>query len=137
MELQAGQVVTLLFLMYLFGKDILCCGPMAIIVALLLLGQGRAGSDVVVAGRGLCCNPALARVLFSPQDDYLQAFFTQCQGVFRARFHVLPICGNFRMTESQNCYGWKGPLKILLPNPSAKAGYGQCLQRRRLHDLPG
>lgn len=99
MELQAGQVVTLLFLMYLFGKDFLCCGPMAIVVPLLLLAQGRAGTDVVVAGRGLCCNLALARVPFSRQDDYLQAFCTQFQDVFSAGFHILPICGNYRMTE--------------------------------------
>lgn len=120
MELQAGQVVTLLFLMYLFGKVFLCCGSTAIVIPLLLLGQGRAGA--VVAGRALRWNPALARVPFSWQDDYLQAFSTQFQGVFRAGFHTLPICSNFRMTESQNCYGWKEPLEIIPPNPSAQAG---------------
>ena len=27
-----------------------------------------------------------------------------------------------RITESQNCRGWKGPLEIIESNPSAKAG---------------
>ena len=54
-----------------------------------------------------------------------------------------------RITESQNCRGWKGPLEIIETNPPAKAGslhqvaqVGvqarlEYLQRRRLHNLPG
>lgn len=29
---------------------------------------------------------------------------------------------NHRITESQNCRGWKGPLEIIETNPPAKAG---------------
>ena len=53
------------------------------------------------------------------------------------------------VTESQNCRGWKGPPEIIQSNPPAKASsldqatpVGiqaglECLQRRRIHNLPG
>ena len=56
---------------------------------------------------------------------------------------------NISITETQNCWGWKGPLEIIQSNAPAKAGsldqaaqvgiqVGlKCLQRRRLHYISG
>ena len=56
---------------------------------------------------------------------------------------------NHRITESQNIWGWKGPLWVTQPNPLPKQGHPEqaaedlvqagleYLQRRRLHSLPG
>jgi len=55
----------------------------------------------------------------------------------------------YRIPESQQGWGWKGPLWVTQPNPLTKQGHPQqaaqhlvqagleYLQRRRLHSLPG